>query len=372
MSLEGSSFISENEYPLIFEVAIICLNAEQIIQNTIQRLRKVIPNNVSILVVDDGSSDSTFSILENCEVRIVKHPRNLGRAQARQSALSNSQADILVFLDDDCVVDQDWFINLKKSWSSQDTSTVAIGGPVRFREPLSYWGKYYERINPFSSNANLRKEASPVFTRRLLTGNISFKLSKLKESSISFNTKIPKHLSGEDVVFCDEIVKHFGPKALLFDPAIVAKLSGNVSFREVRKRWIQNAKTEIPIRYSFSRVRFQMKLKLVAMLIFGFSAIAGLPFLLSLGQLITAAFACYLLLLLSRRKFVMNSILPAVSETKTTGKKWFLESTKILLFIELFAITNLGLIFSLYGKTKAYVEILSKPSDYFLIEKFKS
>jgi len=68
----------------------------------------------------------------------------------------------------------------------------------------------------------------------------------------------------------------------------------------------------------------------------------------------------------------MNSILPAVSETKITKKKWFLESTKILLFIELFAITNLGLIFSLYGKTKAYLEILSKPSDYFLIEKFKS
>jgi hypothetical protein len=115
-----------------------------------------------------------------------------------------------------------------------------------------------------------------------------------------------------------------------------------------------------------------MKLKLVAVLIFGFSAIAGMPFLLTLGQLITTAFSCYLLLLLSRRKFVMSSILPALSEEETTQKKWLLDFTKILLFIELFAITNLGLIFSLYGKTKAYLEILSKPSDYFLIEKFKS
>jgi glycosyltransferase involved in cell wall biosynthesis len=371
MSHEASSITIESDYPLNFEVAIICLNAERIIQNTIQCLRRVIPNNVSILVVDDGSSDSTFSILENCEVRIVKHPKNLGRYQARQSALSNSEADILVFLDDDCVVDQDWFINLKKAWSSQDSYTVAIGGPVRFREPLNYWGRYYERINPFSPNANLRKVASPVFTRRLLTGNISFKLERLRESSISFNTKVPKHLGGEDVVFCDEIVKYFGSKALLFDPSIVAKLSGNISFREVRDRWIQNAKTEIPIRYSFSPIGFQAKLKLVATLIFGFSAVAGLPFLLNLGQLITTAFTGYLLLLLSRRKFIMNSILPALSREKRTQRRWFLDRKKILLFIELFGITNLGLIFSLYGKTKAYLEILNKPSDYFLIEKFK-
>jgi len=371
MSYEAGSINTKNKDSLSFEVAIICLNAERIILNTILRLREVLPSSVSILVVDDGSSDSTLLILEKCDVRLIRHPRNLGRAQARQSALSNCEADILVFVDDDCYVDQDWFINLEKSWSIQSASTVGIGGPVRFREPLSYWGKYYEYVNPFSWNSALNKDAPPIFTRRLLTGNLSLKLSKIKEASIGFNTKIPSNLSGEDVVFSDEIIEHFGKEALFFDPSVVAKLSGSVSFREVRKRWIQNAKTEIPIRYSFIHIPLQDRLKIIVASAMSLTAIAILPFLFNLKALISCVIVGYSSLLWLRRKFIMSSILPAILRNRKTTKKWCCDAKSLILFIKLFAITNLGLIFSLYGKICAYLNIIDKPSDYMFIEKHK-
>jgi glycosyltransferase involved in cell wall biosynthesis len=322
--------------------------------------------------VDDGSTDSTVSILENCEVRLVKHVKNLGRAQARQSALSNAQADVLVFLDDDCVVDNDWFINLKKSWDVHGESAIAIGGPVRFRDPLNFWGRYYENVNPFNWNASLEKSAVPVFTRRLLTGNMSIQLSKLKDASIGFNTKIPRHLSGEDVVICDEIVKNYGKESLLFDPSVVAKLSGNVAFREVRKRWIQNAKTEIPIKYSFAPIKIEDKIKIIVILIFGATAVIGLPILLDFKQLASIALMSYLFLLLSREKFILNSIWPAIGRNHRTHKGWRLNYQNFKLFIQLFAISNLALIFSVYGKIVTYIEMLDKPSDFVLIESSKS
>jgi len=370
MNLQDSNLDSHKGYARTFEVAIICFNAERTIHGSIERLKQVLPKDVSILVVDDGSSDSTMSILENCEVRIVKQVKNFGRAQARQSALNNSQAEILVFIDDDCIVDEDWFINLKKSWDSHGKSAVAIGGPARFHDPLSFWGEYYNYMNPFHWNASLEKSEAPFFTHRLTTNNTSYKLSKLKEAFIGFNTKIPRHLSGEDVVICDEILKNYGRQSLLFDPSVVVKLSGSVTFRQVRKRWIQNAKTEIPIKYSFAPIKIQDRIKVIVILIFGTNAVIGLPLLLDIKELASIALMGYLFLLLSRRKFILNSIWPAIGRNDKTHKGWRLNFQNFKLFIQLFAVSNLALIFSVYGKIKTHIEILDKPSDFVLIERY--
>jgi len=370
MNLQDSNLDSHKGYARTFEVAIICFNAERTIHGSIERLKQVLPKDVSVLVVDDGSSDSTMSILENCEVRIVKHVKNLGRAQARQSALTNSQAKILVFIDDDCIVDEDWFINLKKSWDSHGKSAVAIGGPARFRDPLSFWGKYYEYMNPFHWNASLEKSEVPIFTHRLTTNNMSFKLSKLKQASIEFNTKIPKNLSGEDTVICYEILKNYGRESLLFDPSVRVKLSGNVAFREVRKRWIQNSKTEVPVKFSFTPIKLQDKIKVIVPLIFGANAVFGLPLLLNLRETASIALVIYLSLLWLRNKFIYNSFLPAISRNHKTHMGWLQNYERLKLFVQLFAISNLALIFSGYGKIMAYVEMLNKPSDFFLIERY--
>jgi hypothetical protein len=43
-----------------------------------------------------------------------------------------------------------------------------------------------------------------------------------------------------------------------------------------------------------------------------------------------------------------------------------------MLFIQLFALSNLALVFSVYGKIMAYMEMLDKPGDFVLIESSKS
>ena len=56
-----------------------------------------------VLVVDDGSTDDTLSILERYgpPVRVIRKNKNEGRSAARNTALIASRSDAVMFLDSD-------------------------------------------------------------------------------------------------------------------------------------------------------------------------------------------------------------------------------------------------------------------------------
>jgi glycosyltransferase involved in cell wall biosynthesis len=58
-----------------------------------------------IIVVDDGSSDSTNEIamaLQNEKVRVFKHEKNLGKVAALRTGVEHASGDIVIFTDADC------------------------------------------------------------------------------------------------------------------------------------------------------------------------------------------------------------------------------------------------------------------------------
>lgn len=55
-----------------------------------------------VIVVDDGSTDSTASIVEKREkVRLIRHPYNLGVGAARNTGLRNARGELIVMTDGD-------------------------------------------------------------------------------------------------------------------------------------------------------------------------------------------------------------------------------------------------------------------------------
>lgn len=70
-------------------------------------LRKVAATDLDkeILVVNDGSTDATAAILARLEdalpIRVIRHPRNLGKGRAIRSGLARSQGDIILIQDAD-------------------------------------------------------------------------------------------------------------------------------------------------------------------------------------------------------------------------------------------------------------------------------
>jgi glycosyltransferase involved in cell wall biosynthesis len=73
------------------------------------RLVSDVPIEKEIIVVDDGSVDGTREILQRWDgrggVRVVLHPRNLGKGRAVRTALGQARGDILVIQDADLEYD---------------------------------------------------------------------------------------------------------------------------------------------------------------------------------------------------------------------------------------------------------------------------
>lgn len=99
--------VNESSLPPV-SLIVCAYNAEKDIRGTLDSLLAQTHQNIEILVVDDGSTDSTPKIcrdyaVRDGRVRIVTHPRNLGLAHGRNTGLEQARHDLLTFIDADDV-----------------------------------------------------------------------------------------------------------------------------------------------------------------------------------------------------------------------------------------------------------------------------
>ena len=84
-------------------VGIPVYNEQETIANVVQRVRDCLPE-FDLLVVNDGSTDSTAQILKDLRVRVAPHLCNLGYGRAIQTAIKYAHQmnyDVLITLDGD-------------------------------------------------------------------------------------------------------------------------------------------------------------------------------------------------------------------------------------------------------------------------------
>ncbi|NLY10460.1 MAG: glycosyltransferase family 2 protein [Firmicutes bacterium] len=81
-------------------ILIPAYNEEERIRETIRATKKISVVD-EIIVIDDGSTDSTARIVEDEGVRLVQNPKNVGKGQALNLGFSSTKADIFLLLDAD-------------------------------------------------------------------------------------------------------------------------------------------------------------------------------------------------------------------------------------------------------------------------------
>jgi len=113
-------------------------NEEKTIISVI-KVAQACPEISEIIVVDDGSTDSTFQKAQSTGVKIIRQPLNLGKGQAMEAGVQASKSDFFLFLDAD-------LINLKSSHLSRLIALVlsrecdvSVGVVDRQRR----WGSFY-------------------------------------------------------------------------------------------------------------------------------------------------------------------------------------------------------------------------------------
>jgi glycosyltransferase involved in cell wall biosynthesis len=90
----------------LISVVIPSYNRAAQIANAIESVRSQTHQNLEILVVDDGSTDETMSVLNalsppESRLRILSHPRNLGAQAARNTGIRAATGSWIAFLDSD-------------------------------------------------------------------------------------------------------------------------------------------------------------------------------------------------------------------------------------------------------------------------------
>ncbi len=85
-------------------IIIPAFNEAEGIKQTLIELAEFIPNEYEILVVDDGSTDATFNIINELKydnIRCVRHRRNRGYGSAIKTGCRNAEGEIVAWYDAD-------------------------------------------------------------------------------------------------------------------------------------------------------------------------------------------------------------------------------------------------------------------------------
>lgn len=129
-------------------VIIPAYNEEKKIQSTVESVFTVDCVG-EVIVVDDGSSDSTVYLARKAGAIVVKNKRNMGKGHALRAGLSRARGDIIVFLDADVGEKAVEITKLIQPVMTGKTDmTIARFPPARkkggfgFVKALARWGVY--------------------------------------------------------------------------------------------------------------------------------------------------------------------------------------------------------------------------------------
>ncbi|MCJ7633996.1 glycosyltransferase family 2 protein [Candidatus Bathyarchaeota archaeon] len=162
----------------LVSVIIPTFNSERFLEKCLSSLKRQTYERLEIIVVDDGSTDSTIGIAERQGCKIIKNPK-VGRAAAKNEGVRHSFGEYLVFVDSDMELTP----NVLSECVDLAESDSHVGGVVIPERSVgnSFWVKVRD------------------FERSFYAGSVV-------ESARFFPTKLVKEVGGyeENLIFFEE------------------------------------------------------------------------------------------------------------------------------------------------------------------------
>jgi ABC-type multidrug transport system fused ATPase/permease subunit/GT2 family glycosyltransferase len=112
-------------WPLI-SVVVCTYNGARVITDCLEGLKKLDYPRYEVIIVDDGSTDQTASLVKTYGFRLIR-TENRGLSSARNTGLEAAQGEIIAYIDDDAYPDAHWLTYL--AWTFLTTKHAAVGGP---------------------------------------------------------------------------------------------------------------------------------------------------------------------------------------------------------------------------------------------------
>jgi glycosyltransferase involved in cell wall biosynthesis len=130
------------------EIAICTWNRQRLLRGTLSRLQQIsnsVPagHELRMIVVDNGSNDETGGVINEFAHRlplVFLCETRLGQAYARNRAVAAAEGDLLLWIDDDVLVREEWLSSYLRA--AECGNEVSFwGGPIRpkFERPMPQW-----------------------------------------------------------------------------------------------------------------------------------------------------------------------------------------------------------------------------------------
>jgi len=215
--------------PLI-SIIIPVKNASKTIQKCIDSILNLNYPEYEIIIIDDGSTDDTSSLLNNYfqsgrmkNYRYIKI-NSSGPSKARNIGIDISNGEFVAFTDADCIIDREWLNELLKGFESYDEKIAGVGGEqlspdddTDFCKSINDFMKKIGFITDYIKTIENHKKQNFKFieTNHNPTCNVIYKKEIFKKVGGFLDGLWP----GEDVEL-DYRIKKYGYK-LLFNPKAI-------------------------------------------------------------------------------------------------------------------------------------------------------
>jgi len=249
--------------PLI-AVVVPCYNEERFIGDCLDRLEAVDRGGceVSVIVIDNGSTDGTIGILEKKKAAFVSEP-DTSISGLRNRGARRTEGEFLGFVDADCLVSRDWAANALRAFSESGDRAGIVGAPYDLPEECSWIERTWNLVTSGSGDGR-----GP--TRWIPAGNMIVR-RKAFDAVGGFDETLS---TNEDVDFCDRV--RAAGFEVLRDPGVSAvhlKFTTSLGHFFRRQRWHGKGAWDLFFR-SLPEIRNG---KVVAFTLVFLLSLAGLP-----------------------------------------------------------------------------------------------
>jgi len=161
-------------------VIIPAYNAEHSISKTLASLKNQTFKDFELIIIDDNSPDKTVEIAKKYTKNIITHKTNTGPAVSRNHGIKKAKADIIAFIDSDCIASKNWLENINKEMKKEDVIMGKVTIP-----PSTTLGNAISALG-FPAGANLGFEkvwrvSKAGYTDHISSCNFAIKKSIFKK-----------------------------------------------------------------------------------------------------------------------------------------------------------------------------------------------
>jgi glycosyltransferase involved in cell wall biosynthesis len=204
---------------MMFSVIVPTYNRVDSLRRTVESILRQTLTDFELIVVNDGSTDSTATFLSNTKPNhniIIVNQENHGPAAARNAGVKRSTGTFVLCTDDDCVVPPEWLSLVAETIKQTDADI--IGGRVKngvqgnlfsdvSQEITNYLVEYSAQYLPpttflTSNNIAYKREAF------LMAGGFDERFRNAGGEERALHVRI-LHKGGKSIFASDIIVEHY-------------------------------------------------------------------------------------------------------------------------------------------------------------------